>query len=116
VTPLQIQALVTVLAPFAIQLVKNSQVALQGWIDRHRAQVCVAVNFLTALATNAGVAIHHVPGQIVISYPDLPTAVQGLTGFLLMTGAQFGAQHVVYHAAVKHMLPAPATRKEAKAA
>ena len=104
-TPIQIQAMVAILAPFAIQAAKASQVKALGWIRQNTKAVNIGVSFLTALITSAGIMIHHTPGQIVINYPGLPQILQGVIGFLLVSGGQFAAQAGLYHGMVKPLIP-----------
>ena len=79
-TPIQIQAMVAILAPFAIQAAKASQVKALGWIRQNTKAVNIGVSFLTALITSAGIMIHHTPGQIVINYPGLPQSISTANG------------------------------------
>jgi len=104
-TSLQIQALVTVLAPFVIQAAKASQLKVLAWINQNSRTVNIIVSFLTALITSAGIMIHHTPGQIMINYPGVPQIIHGVLGFLLVAGGQFAVQHGIYHAMVRPLVP-----------
>lgn len=113
-TSFQLQALVTFIAPFLIQAAKASESKLLTWINENTKTVSVLVSFVTSLATNMGIALHHSTGQLTLTYPDLPTAIQGLTGFLVMTAAQFLAQGSIYDQIARYVFPTKqAEKKEA---
>ena len=103
--PVQVQAIVAILAPFAIQAAKASQWRILAWINQNTKAVNIGISVLTALVTSAGIMIHHTPGQIVINYPGLPQMLQGVMGFLIVSGGQFAAQYGLYHAVVKPIVP-----------
>jgi hypothetical protein len=104
---LTVQALVALLSPPVIQFLKRSQHPLLLWIDRSKPHFLVAINFLTALLTSAGIHILHVPGSLTISWTGLESAVPGLCTFLLTTLIQFGGNHMAFAAIWKSVLPAP---------
>ena len=104
-TAIQIQALVTVIAPFLIQAAKKSQSAILGWISENNKITSIVISFVTALGTSLGLGLHHTAGQLVLTYPDLSTAMQGFTGLLVSTLVQFLAQGSIYDQIAKHVLP-----------
>jgi hypothetical protein len=112
-TSFQLQALVTFIAPFLIQIAKASQTKVLGWINENNKMVSVAISFVTSLATNTGIALHHTAGQLTLTYPDLPHVIQGLTGFIVMTVTQFLAQGAVYDQLARRFFPTPEAKRAA---
>ena len=104
---IQTQAFITFLVPLIIQLAKNSQSKALAWIDQYRPNICVLTSAAAALATSMEIEIVRAPHSLTVSWPDSATLAHGLVAFLIMTGAQFGGQHVFYESLWRHVLPSP---------
>jgi hypothetical protein len=102
----QIQGLVTCLAPFLIQLMKNSGAKLFSWWSAASPKVSVLTNFIVSGITAAGIVVTHAPGALTISWPTLDAAVPGLLTFLVTLAAQLALNHVAFKAVWKNLLPA----------
>lgn len=101
---IQIQALITFLAPFFIQLAKRSQSLAFSWIDQNKPKVCVLTSGLAALATSMGIQFVHSPHSVTVTWPDGSTLAHGFTTFLVSALIQFVGQHALYEGLWKHVL------------
>lgn len=110
----QIQAMIALIFPVALQLAKRSQSKALAWIDQNRPKISVAVSGLAAVATNAGLSFAHTSHSVTLTWTDLPSAIHGLVTFGITTALQLFGQHLSYQAIWKHVLPAtpnlPATK------
>lgn len=109
---IQVQALITFLAPFVIQLAKRSQSAAFSWIDQNKPKVCVLTSGLAALATSMGIQFVHSTHRLTVTWPDGATLAHGLTTFLVSALIQFVGQHALYEGLWKHVLPAGVRSQE----
>jgi hypothetical protein len=104
---IQTQAFITFLVPLIIQLAKNSQSKALAWIDQYRPNICVLTSAVAALLTSMEIEVVRAPHSLTVSWPDSATLAHGLVTFLIMTGVQFGGQHVFYESLWRHVLPSP---------
>jgi hypothetical protein len=104
---IQIQALITFITPFLIQLAKRSQSAAWAWIDQNKPRVCVLASAVMALLTSMGIEFVHAPHTLTVSWPDPATLARGLVTFLVSVVLQFAAQHVLYDGLWRHIVPSP---------
>ena len=102
---LQVQALITFIAPFLIQLAKRSQSAGFAWIDQNKPKVCMLTSGVTALLTSMGIEFVHVPHSLTVTWPDTATLARGFVTFLVSAVLQFAAQHVLYDGFWRHLVP-----------
>ncbi len=104
---LQIQALITFLTPFLIQLAKRSQSAAFGWIDQNKPKICMATSAVAALATSMGIEFVHAPHSLTVSWPDGAAMARGLVTFAVSAVLQFATQHALYEGFWRHVVPSP---------
>ena len=104
---IQMQAFITFLVPLIIQLAKNSQSKALAWIDQYRPNICILTSAVAAFATSMEIEVVRAPHSLTVSWPDSATMAHGLVTFLIMTGVQFGGQHVFYESLWRHVLPSP---------
>ena len=102
----EIQALITFLAPLVIQLAKRSQSRVLAWIGPGKPRICLLASALTALLTSMEIDVIRAPHQLTITWPDGATLAHGLTAFLVAAAMQFAGQHVFYDSLWKHVVPA----------
>ena len=107
---LQVQALITFLTPFFIQLAKRSQSVAFAWIDQNKPRVCMLTSAVTALATSMGIQFAHAPHSLTVTWPDSATLLRGLVTFLVSAVLQFATQHALYEGMWRHVLPAKEAR------
>ena len=105
VQSIQLQALITFIMPFFIQLAKRSQSVAFGWIDQNKPKVCMLVSGVMALLTSMGIEIAHAPHSLTVSWPDTATLVRGLVTFVVSAVLQFAAQHALYDGFWKQVVP-----------
>ncbi len=110
---IQIQALVTFMMPFFIQLAKRSQATALAWIDQAKPRVCVATSAATALATSLGIQIAHTPHSLTVTWPDATTAIHGFLTFLVSAVLQFAGQHALYEGLWRLVVPSAGARRQA---
>ena len=104
---LQVQALITFIMPFFIQLAKRSQHAGLAWIDQNKPKICVLTSGVTALLTSMGIQFVHAPHSLTVSWPDAATLGRGFVTFLVSAVLQFAAQHALYEGFWRHVVPSP---------
>ena len=102
---IQIQALITFITPYLIQLAKRSQSAGLAWIDQNKPKVCVFTSAVAALTTSMGIEFVHSPHSFTVSWPDGATLARGLAAFLVSAVLQFAAQHALYEGFWRHVVP-----------
>jgi hypothetical protein len=102
---LQVQALITFLTPFLIQLAKRSQAQALTWIDQRKPLISVVTSAAVALATSTGIAVVHAPHSLTITWPEGATLARGLVTLLVSAAMQFGGQHVFYEGFWRHLVP-----------
>ena len=107
---IQVQALITFLTPFLIQLAKRSQSAAFAWIGQNKPRVCVLTSAATALLTSMGIEIAHAPHSLTVSWPEGATLLRGLMTFLVSAVLQFAAQHALYEGMWRHLFPSPSNQ------
>ena len=107
---LQVQALITFITPFLLQLAKRSQSAAFAWIDQNKPRICVLTSAVTALLTSMGIEFVHVPHSLTVTWPDSATLARGLATFLVSAVLQFAAQHALYEGLWRHVVPAKEAR------
>jgi hypothetical protein len=110
---IQIQALITFVMPFFIQLAKRSQSAAFAWIDQHKPRVCMLTSAAAALLTSMGIQFAHAPHSLTVSWPDAATLARGFVTFLVSAVLQFAAQHALYEGWWRHVLPAGSNQRSA---
>jgi hypothetical protein len=103
---IQIQALVTFLTPFLIQLLKKNRAQALAWIDQAKPRVCVLTNGVTALLTAMGIQLECAPHHFTVSWPDGATLVRGFVTFVL----GFALQHALYEGFWRHLVPSPSNQ------
>ncbi len=103
---IQVQALVTFMMPFFIQLAKRSQAKALAWIDQSKPKVCVATSVAAALATSMGIQFAHTPHSLTVTWPDGATLLHGFLTLLVSTVLQFAGQHALYEGLWRQILPA----------
>ncbi len=109
---IQIQALVTFMMPFFIQLAKRSQAKALAWIDQAKPKVCVAASAAAALATSMGIQIAHSPHSLTVAWPDTTTLLHGFLTFLVSAVLQFAGQHALYEGLWRQILPSAAAGRQ----
>ena len=102
---IQIQALITFVTPFVIQLAKRSQSGFLAWIDQNKPKICMLTSGVAALATSMGIEFVHAPHSLTVSWPDGPTLVRGALTFVVSAVLQFAAQHALYDGFWKYVVP-----------
>jgi hypothetical protein len=107
---IELQALVTFVMPFLIQLAKRSRSTAFAWIDQNKPKICVFTSAVAALATSMGIEIAHAPHSLTVSWPDTPTLLRGLATFLISAGFQFAAQHALYEGLWRHIVPSSSSQ------
>lgn len=112
---IQIQALVTFVMPFVIQLLKRSQAKSLAWIDQAKPKVCMATSAVTALLTAGGIHFVHTAGAITVTYPDLSTALHGLLTFLVAAIFQLAGQHALYDGFWRYIVASPSSQPATEA-
>ena len=108
VQSIQLQALITFIMPFFIQLAKRSQSVAFAWIDQNKPKICMLVSGVMALLTSMGIEIAHAPHSLTVSWPDAGTIERGFVTFLVSAVIQFAAQHALYEGMWRHVVPAKA--------
>jgi hypothetical protein len=103
---LQVQALITFITPFLLQLAKRSQSRALAWIDQSKPKICVLASAAAALMTSMEIEVIHAPHRLTITWADGPTLVRGLLTFLVAAAVQFGGQHIFYDSFWRHVVPA----------
>jgi hypothetical protein len=103
---IQIQALVTFMMPFFIQLAKRSKARVLGWIDQAKPGVSVAASAATALATSMGMQFAHTPHSLTVTWPDATTLAHGFLTFAAGAVLQFAGQHALYEGLWRQVVPA----------
>lgn len=109
---IQIQALVTFLMPFFIQLAKRSRARALAWIDQGKPKVCVATSVATALATSMGIQIAHTAHSLTVTWPDGATLLHGFLAFLVSSVLQFAGQHALYEGFWRQIVPSAAVSRQ----
>ncbi|HTS68020.1 MAG TPA: hypothetical protein VMO17_03480 [Terriglobia bacterium] len=104
---LQIQALITFLAPFVIQVAKRSQNSAFAWIDQNKPKVCMLTSGVAAVLTSMGIEFVHAPHSLTVTWPDSATLARGLVTFVVSAVLQFAAQHALYDGFWRHVVPSP---------
>jgi len=107
---LQVQALITFVMPFLIQLAKRSESAGFAWIDQNKPKVCMLTSGITALLTSMGIEFAHAPHTLTVTWPDASTLARGLATFLVSAVLQFAAQHALYEGLWRHLVPTEEAR------
>jgi hypothetical protein len=107
---IQIQALVTFMMPFFIQLAKRSKARGLAWIDQAKPKVCVATSAATALATSLGIQFARTPHSLTVTWPDAATLLHGFLTFLVSALLQFAGQHALYEGLWRQVFPAAGAR------
>ncbi len=107
---IQIQALVTFMMPFFIQLAKRSKAKALAWIDQAKPKVCVATSAATALATSMGIQFAHTPHSLTVTWPDATTAIHGFLTLLVSAVLQFAGQHALYEGLWRQVVPAKSSQ------
>jgi len=102
---LQVQALITFVMPFLIQLAKRSQSAGFAWIDQNKPKICMLTSGVTAVLTSMGIEFVHAPHSLTVTWPDTATLGRGLVTFLVSAVLQFAAQHALYDGFWRHVVP-----------
>src|SRR5579872_4289783 len=92
INSIEIQALITFITPYLIQLAKRSQSAGLAWIDQNKPKICVFPSAVAALATAMGIEFVHSPHSFTVSWPGGATLGRGLAAFLVSAVLQFAAQ------------------------
>jgi hypothetical protein len=107
INSIEMQALITFITPYLMQLAKRSQSAGWAWIDQNKPKVCVFTSAAAALATSMGIGIVHSPHSLTVSWPDGATLARGLAAFLVSAVLQFAAQHALYEGFWRHVVASP---------
>ena len=102
---IQIQALITFLVPFVLQLAKRSQAKGLQWIDQARPKISVLVAAGTALVTSTGITIVHASHSLTVTWPDGATIARGFVSFFVMAVVQIGGQHALYEGFWRQLFP-----------
>ena len=110
---IQIQALITFVTPFLIQLAKRSRRVAFAWIDQNKPRVCMVTSAAAALATSMGIQFAHAPHSLTVTWPDSAALLRGLVTFLVSAVLQFAAQHALYEGMWRHVLPAASNQRPA---
>ena len=110
---IQIQALITFITPFVIQLAKRSHSAALAWIDQNKPKICLLTSAVAALATSMGIEFAHAPHSFTVSWPEGPTMARGMVAFLVSAVLQFAAQHALYDGFWRHVIPVESDQRSA---
>jgi hypothetical protein len=108
---LQMQALITFLVPFAIQLAKRSQSQALAWINQSKPGICVLISGVTALLTSMGIVFVRAPHSLTVSWPEGAALARGFVTFLVSAVLQFAAQHALYEGFWRHVVPSGEVRR-----
>jgi lysylphosphatidylglycerol synthetase-like protein (DUF2156 family) len=106
-TSMQVQALIALAMPLAIQLAKRSKTPLLAWIDQAKPRVCIVTNAIASLATAGGIEFARNAHSLTISWPDGATMLRGVLTFLVSAILQFATQHALYEGLWRHVVASP---------
>jgi len=109
---MEVQALITFITPFVIQLAKRSQSAGLAWIDQNKPKICMLTSAVAALGTSMGIEFAHAPHSFTVSWPDGATMARGVVAFMITAALQFIAQHALYEGFWRHVIPCGGVRSQ----
>jgi hypothetical protein len=109
---IQVQALITFIMPFLIQLAKRSQSVGFAWINQHKPRICMLTSAAAAMLTSMGIGLVHAPHSLTLTWPDSTALAHGFATFAVSAVIQFAAQHALYDGFWKHVVPNKADSRQ----